>query len=308
ILFLAISTLLCEYTYLVTGNDLLKQTLFTITFWIALDEVLDKSNEVRSKLWSINSNYFISYVWTILLIFIMIIYGFFGYHKINFIQIGYIMLALLYLIIFQVSFQVWSTILYLYWTIVILYSIVVIAITYVFQFYGFADIFITNLHISNDMQRDIGLDKTDSFKTIVPATIAIAILVQFQYFNRHLTNSLNIKIPIDILKTSKEPHEIEPQLSKEIFFSKILNTLIIVFHVHINKLLIMFVVMLIMSKPCFSNIILLITMLLWILMDYNKFMTNILFLYNALYIMVLLAYQFSFCSHELNTYQFRVSI
>ncbi|KAE9525194.1 hypothetical protein AGLY_014438, partial [Aphis glycines] len=305
ILFLAISTLLFEYTYLVTGNDLLKQTLFTVTFWIALDEVLDKSNKVRSKLWSINSNYYISYTWTILLILIMIIYGFFGYHKINYIQIGYIMLALLFLTIFQVSFQVWSTIVYLYWTIVVLYSIIVIAITYVFQFYGFADILITHLHISNDMQRDIGLDKTDSFKTIVPATIAIAILLQFQYFNRHLTNSLNMKIPIDILKTSEEPHEIEPYLSKEIVFSKILNTLIIVFHVHLNKLLIMFVVMLIMSKPCFLNIILLITMLLWILMDYNKFMTNILFLYNALYIMVILAYQFSFCNHELYTYKFR---
>jgi len=57
-----------------------------------------------------------------------------------------------------------------------------------------------------------------------------------------------MKIPIYILKTSEEPHEIEPQLSKEIVFSKILNTLIIVFHVHLNKLLIMFVVMLIMSK------------------------------------------------------------
>lgn len=89
------------------------------------------------------------------------------------------------------------------------------------------------------------MDKTDSFKTIVPATISITILVQFQYFHKHLISSLNIKMPINISKTSEETYKIE---AKKFFFSKILNILILVFHVHINKLLIMLVMILIMSK------------------------------------------------------------
>jgi len=92
------------------------------------------------------------------------------------------------------------------------------------------------------------LDKTDSFKTIVPATISITILVQFQYFHKHLISSLNIKIPINISKTNEDTDNIEDHLAKKIYFSKILNILILVFHVHINKLLIMLVMILIMNK------------------------------------------------------------
>jgi len=92
------------------------------------------------------------------------------------------------------------------------------------------------------------LDKTDSFKTIIPATISITILVQFQYFHKHLIRSLDIKIPINISKTIEESHEIEADLAKKIVFSKILNTIIIVFHVHLNKLLVMLVMILIMIK------------------------------------------------------------
>lgn len=95
--------------------------MFTVTFWTALDKFNkhkpnedrsnenrsneDRSNEDRPNENRSNSNYYISiisYMWTTLLILIMITYGFFGYYKINLIQMGYITLALLFLIIFQV--------------------------------------------------------------------------------------------------------------------------------------------------------------------------------------------------------------
>lgn len=59
-------------------------------------------------------------------------------------------------------------------------------------------------------------------------------------------------------------------------------------------------------QPCLLNFILLITMLLWILLDYNKIITNILFLHIALYIIVILAYQLSYFTHEKYIYKFRV--
>lgn len=82
----------------------------------------------------------------------------------------------------------------------------------------------------------------------MPATISTTILVQFQYFHKHLISSLNIKIPIHILKTNEEPHKIEAHLAKKMYLSKILNILVLVFHVHLNKLVIMLVMTLIMSK------------------------------------------------------------
>lgn len=82
----------------------------------------------------------------------------------------------------------------------------------------------------------------------MPAIISITILVQFQYFHKHLKNSLNIKIPIHISKPNEEPHTIEAHLIKKMFLSKILKILVLVFHVHLNKLVIILVMMLIMSK------------------------------------------------------------
>lgn len=40
---------------------------------------------------------------------------------------------------------------YIYWTVIVLYCIIVLTVTYMFQFYGFAEALITHIHISNDL-------------------------------------------------------------------------------------------------------------------------------------------------------------
>lgn len=91
------------------------------------------------------------------------------------------------------------------------------------------------------------MDKTDWFRTIVPAIISIAILVHFQYFHNnfisHFNTNQDTDIPINFSKNIEDSDRIEAHLSK-----KILNTLAIIFHVHLNKLLIMLVMIIILNK------------------------------------------------------------
>lgn len=90
---------------LLVSHFVILQTLFTITFWLAIKIKNSKLelNDIGSEKWSKKLPNYVSHSWIVIIIFIMLMHGFFGYNKTNLIQIGFVMLALLFLINFQVN-------------------------------------------------------------------------------------------------------------------------------------------------------------------------------------------------------------
>ncbi|VVC27297.1 Piezo non-specific cation channel, R-Ras-binding domain,Piezo domain [Cinara cedri] len=337
ILLFSICTLLIEYIYIIVGIDVLKEifgsdlkvwaidtrdyfptaicikTLYTLTFWIAIDQFYKWPKHTaiydHSKSLSMSMKSVLPYTWISLLILTMLAYGFFGYNTINLIQIGYIALALLFLVWFQISFRIWKTIIYLYWTVVVLYSIIVVTVRYVFQFYGIVDIMTKYLNILNELRDDIGLDETGHVRIFIPAAIAIAIHVYFQYFHKPFINTLEIKkriyyFPkrfIDDAMPNSHQSEVLIQMS---WLWRIWDTTALFFHIHLDKLETALIAILITTKPCLLSGILLL-MLLWLLLDYKKCLMHIIVSYIVLCIIITVGYQFSYFTHEQCMIQFQ---
>lgn len=159
--------------------------------------------------------------------------------------------------------------------------------------------------------------------------ISIATIVYLKYLHEPFMNTLDVRRKTLFFDTTKTPRDI--QMEPETHLSIIQNAIKLVFYVHLNKLKMLLVVFMALSKvstiiiffflsfhtniyffvhlytsplrwhniqPCLVNGILLVMILLWASSDYNNCIMRILFLHITLYLILTFAYQFSYIDHE----------
>ncbi|KAK7483051.1 hypothetical protein BaRGS_00025714 [Batillaria attramentaria] len=103
-------------------------------------------------------------------------------------RIIYMILFLLFVLCFQVSYTLWRLLMFAFWWLVILYSMVVLITIYTFQFEQFPGYWMNNTGWDNQTLLDIGLEKfsgTELFiKLLTPTSFLIVIILQVHYFHK----------------------------------------------------------------------------------------------------------------------------
>ncbi|XP_076240297.1 piezo type mechanosensitive ion channel component [Calliopsis andreniformis] len=111
-------------------------------------------------------------------------------------RIVYMSLFLVLVITFQVSWTVWRKMMYPFWLTVIGYSVIMLILVYTYQFDNFPEYW-NYLHIDQDLQMDIGLEKyatKDLFvRLLTPTFFVIITVLQIHYFHKDFLAITNIE-------------------------------------------------------------------------------------------------------------------
>jgi hypothetical protein len=103
-------------------------------------------------------------------------------------RIIYMVLFLYFIITFQLSYTFWRFCVKAFWTVVILYSMVVLLTLYVFQFDDILERWHNATGMSPDLMADIGLEQFDRGQLFVnlltPTSFLIFIILHLHYFQR----------------------------------------------------------------------------------------------------------------------------
>ncbi|XP_076169043.1 piezo type mechanosensitive ion channel component isoform X2 [Ptiloglossa arizonensis] len=111
-------------------------------------------------------------------------------------RIVYMSLFLVLVITFQISWTVWRKMMYPFWLTVIGYSVIMLILVYTYQFDNFPEYW-NYLHIDEDLQMDIGLEKyatKDLFvRLLTPTFFVIITVLQIHYFHNDFLEVTNIE-------------------------------------------------------------------------------------------------------------------
>ncbi|KAJ2953804.1 hypothetical protein O0L34_g1430 [Tuta absoluta] len=103
-------------------------------------------------------------------------------------RIIYMFLFLAFIILFQISWYWWRRLMYIFWIVVIIYSMINLILLYVYQFDDFSKIIERFLFINVKLQHDLGLEKytpADLFvKLLTPTLFLIITIMQVHYFHK----------------------------------------------------------------------------------------------------------------------------
>ncbi|KAL8575931.1 hypothetical protein ACOMHN_027329 [Nucella lapillus] len=103
-------------------------------------------------------------------------------------RIIYMVLFLLFVLCFQVSYPLWRAMMFLFWWVVIVYSMGVLIIIYTYQFEQFPSYWQNTTGWDNTTLADIGLEKfngTELFiRLLTPTSFLIVIILQVHYFHK----------------------------------------------------------------------------------------------------------------------------
>ncbi|XP_078033569.1 piezo type mechanosensitive ion channel component isoform X1 [Augochlora pura] len=111
-------------------------------------------------------------------------------------RIVYMSLFLVLVITFQMSWSLWRKMMYTFWLTVIGYSVIMLILVYTYQFDNFPEYW-NYLHIDEDLQMDIGLEKyatKDLFvRLLTPTFFVIITVLQIHYFHKDFLEVTNIE-------------------------------------------------------------------------------------------------------------------
>ncbi|XP_025076547.1 piezo-type mechanosensitive ion channel component 2-like isoform X5 [Pomacea canaliculata] len=103
-------------------------------------------------------------------------------------RIIYLIFFLLFVTTFQVSYSLWRALMFIFWWVVIIYSIGILIMIYTFQFEKFPAYWQNSTGWNNETLADIGLEQfntTDLFvKLLTPTSFLIVIILQVHYFHK----------------------------------------------------------------------------------------------------------------------------
>ncbi|XP_060518446.1 piezo-type mechanosensitive ion channel component [Cylas formicarius] len=103
-------------------------------------------------------------------------------------RIVYMALFLIFILSFQLSFTIWRKMMFGFWLIVIIFSMMVLVMTYTYQFDNFPDYWTEYLHVKKEQQLDIGLEKFETkqlfVRLVTPTFFVIITVVQLHYFHK----------------------------------------------------------------------------------------------------------------------------
>lgn len=131
-------------------------------------------------------------------------------------RIAYMLLFLFFILVFQVSYQLWIKVMYGFWLTVIIYSMLVLILIYTYQFEKFPYYWEAYLHIPQEIQKDIGLEVYQSdpgtlfLKLLTPTFFLIITIIQLHYFHQEF-----IKLNEDNYRNQPSSHEEEAGVTDE---------------------------------------------------------------------------------------------
>ncbi|XP_050309997.1 piezo-type mechanosensitive ion channel component isoform X2 [Anthonomus grandis grandis] len=102
-------------------------------------------------------------------------------------RIFYMALFLIFILSFQLSFTIWRKMMFGFWLVVIIFSMLVLVLTYTYQFDNFPEYWTEYLHVEKEQQLDIGLEKFETkqlfVRLVTPTFFVIITVVQLHYFH-----------------------------------------------------------------------------------------------------------------------------
>ncbi|XP_025831153.1 piezo-type mechanosensitive ion channel component [Agrilus planipennis] len=114
-------------------------------------------------------------------------------------RIIYMALFLFFILSFQMSFKVWRKMMFGFWLIVIIYSMIILILVYTYQFDNFPEYWRDYLHVPEDQQNDIGLERYETkrlfIRLVTPTFFVIITVIQLHYFHK---NFLDISEPKNV--------------------------------------------------------------------------------------------------------------
>uniref|UniRef100_A0A673MMK9 Uncharacterized protein n=1 Tax=Sinocyclocheilus rhinocerous TaxID=307959 RepID=A0A673MMK9_9TELE len=107
--------------------------------------------------------------------------------KVAVFKILYICLFLFCVVLYEVHYEVWRSLLKHFWAVVVGYSMLVLILIYMYQFKSVCNLFQQILGIPEERLRDIGLEQFDTIELfaqiLLPAFFLLACILQLHYFN-----------------------------------------------------------------------------------------------------------------------------
>ncbi|CAL1533267.1 unnamed protein product [Lymnaea stagnalis] len=102
-------------------------------------------------------------------------------------RIIYMFLFLFFVLIFQLNFTIWRRLNYIFWWIVIIYSIFILIIIYTYQFEQFHTYWTNFTGFDDTLLKDIGLERYDTtglfVKLLTPTSFLVFVILQLRYFH-----------------------------------------------------------------------------------------------------------------------------
>ncbi|XP_018574920.1 piezo-type mechanosensitive ion channel component isoform X3 [Anoplophora glabripennis] len=115
-------------------------------------------------------------------------------------RIVYMALFLFFILSFQFSFRMWRKMMFVFWLVVIIYSMIILVMVYTYQFENFKKYW-ENLGVPIGQQEDIGLEKYETkrlfVRLVTPTFFVIITVIQLHYFHKdfmHLSDPKNTSI------------------------------------------------------------------------------------------------------------------
>ncbi|XP_053400970.1 piezo-type mechanosensitive ion channel component 2-like isoform X3 [Mercenaria mercenaria] len=103
-------------------------------------------------------------------------------------RIIYMILFLAFVLTFQYAYRLWRATMFLFWWVIIVYSMVVLIMLYTYQFENVAAQWKNSTKLSDETLKDIGLEKFNTAKLFIqlltPTSFLIFIIIQVHYFHK----------------------------------------------------------------------------------------------------------------------------
>ncbi|KAK9510545.1 hypothetical protein O3M35_005299 [Rhynocoris fuscipes] len=117
--------------------------------------------------------------------------------RVTIFRIIYMAMALIFILTFQLSWTLWRKMMYGFWLVLILYSMLILVMTYTYQFDNFDAYWEEYLRIPKQLQKDIGLERyetTELFvKLLTPTFFVVITVIQLYYFHNDFLAISDIK-------------------------------------------------------------------------------------------------------------------
>ncbi|XP_048520923.1 piezo-type mechanosensitive ion channel component isoform X7 [Dendroctonus ponderosae] len=210
--FVKVTTLPC--------NLLLAKCLYTCMFWVTLrqymqEKLLDRQSSAladmvaplqltvgaattgttaepqkkETKVMEVVGNYlkrFLTKFWIWVVAITLFAVAITGQRMTGF-RIVYMALFLIFILSFQLSFTIWRKMMFGFWLVIIIFSMLVLILTYTYQFDNFPDYWTDYLHVAKEQQLDIGLEQFETkqlfVRMVTPTFFVIITVVQLHYFH-----------------------------------------------------------------------------------------------------------------------------
>ncbi|XP_059176370.1 piezo-type mechanosensitive ion channel component 2-like isoform X3 [Physella acuta] len=102
-------------------------------------------------------------------------------------RIIYMFLFLFFVLLFQYNYKVWRTANYMFWWIVVIYSMLVLILIYTYQFEQFKNYWVSLTGFDEELLKDIGLERYDTtglfVKLLTPTSFLVFVILQLRYFH-----------------------------------------------------------------------------------------------------------------------------